>query len=730
MTNIGIEINGEFLDLNAAAVRLEKVNPFFIQDVYQGDFSFPFELPATEKNIRILKHVNSAEIINRVTEYTAWLYLYGAPHSKTKLTVNKTTRRSISAILNGGIKTLSTAALKLSEIDLGEDFNLGGTNTEIAAKAKLATETGDWQQYPFAFVPFSAPNFYGDTNPDFCGIVNRVNPTTGNIYTNDPLSSLNTYTLAPWLFLFYILQRIFKAENLNPSGSFWRDAEFSKLLLVNNRALDIRPRDKATLVRSVNEQLFNSTFQIVEFQKDGVGTYDNIEGWDESIDEYIIKTTGEHCVTVTLLVNGFNDAWRIRDKKIIGGYFYLLYDGSIITLPGGQVVFASIKNNWVGNKEMAYAVTLTHTFTAAGGDIGKALTVQFNASDQNGTPYAKVYAGSTFNVTIDANNKRPAPSSFLKYKDYVPDITVGELLVEVKKMGVMFDIDFNKSSVTLETVTTLLKEASVNDYTAKFAPDVLLNFEDKGKGILISYDYGNDENVFDTIDASKYIGEYLNTSDLPTPNREGDIAIITLTNEIYYTALEPTTLIYSWVKKGHYAPKYKIGKGESALQCNLAPVLMTFADNQGGSANQNKALMPYYPGQGSSDLFGLGINPCDLRFAFWRGLNNNGHATTPQGGLYVLASTGTLGKNFQTVGDYETALDKDACLIRLNTEKLYLAINEGVIAEADWYPDALDVYHLRSFMKMIINNDLWVTKNVSVAIGQRGTKAKAILLKL
>jgi len=725
LTNIGIEINGEFLDLNAAAVRLEKVNPFFIQDVYQGDFSFPFELPATEKNIRILKHVNSAEIINRVTEYTAWLYLNGAPHSKTKLTINKATSRSISAILNGGIKTLSTAELKLSEIDLGEDVNLGATPTEIAAIAKTATETGDWQQYPFVFVPFHAPNFYGDTNPDFNGVVNRVNPTNGNIYTNDPLSSLNTYTLAPWLFLFYILQRIFKAENLNPSGSFWRDAEFNKLLLVNNRALDIRPRDKATLVRTVNEQLFNSVFQIVEFDLDGIGTYDNIEGWDNTIDEYIIKTTGEHCVTVSLIINGFNGDWNIRDNKILGGIFFLLFDGSIITSGGGIAVSAKAHH-----KDKAYTVTMTHTFTAVGGDIGKTITVMFDNTGISGTPYAKVYEGSTFNVTIDANNQRPAPSSILSYKNFVPDITVGELLVEVKKMGVMFDIDFNKSSVTLETVTTLLKEASVNDYTAKFAPDVLLNFEDKGKGILISYDYENNENVFDTIDANKYIGEYLNTSDLPTPNREGDIAIITLTNEIYFTALDPTTLVFTWEKKGHYAPKYKIGKGESALQCKLAPVLMTFSENEGGTADQNKALMPYYPGQGSSDLFGLGINPCDLRFAFWRGLNNNGHATTPQGGLYVLASTGTLGKNFQTVGDYETALDKNTCIIRVNTEKLYLAINEGVVVEGDWYPDALDVYHMRSFMKMIINNDLYLTKNMSVAIGQRGTKAKAILLKL
>jgi hypothetical protein len=717
-SNIAIEINGEFIDLSSSSLRLEKVNPFFIQDVYQGDFSFPFDLPLTEKNLRIFKHVDSPEINNRITSFTCVLYIFGVPYSKSKLTITKASSKLLNAVLSGGIKSFSSIDKKISEIDLGKDFNLGNTREDIAAMAQSATENGDWKTYPFAFIPYYAPNFYGSLNADFNGVVNRVDPTTGNIHTNNPSGSLKSYSLAPWIYLFHILDCIFKAEKLTPSGDFWSNEECNKMILLGNRALEIRPRDQFTRVQAVDEQLFNSDNQVLLFQLNGMGTWDNIQGFDDTTGEYTIKRSGKFVFRFNLMVNGFNDAWYINNDWVHGGEIVIEYDGVDV-----------YTSSPIDHTSEPHALTLGYELTATSGDIGKVIFLKYKASKQKGTPFARVYGDSTFDVTINANALPPVPDSILKIKEHVPDVTVGELLTEIKKLGVMIDVNFNLNTVALNTTQSLLSRANITDYTSRFNPDMILNFEDSGKGILISYKYNSNENVLNEIDQSRYVGTYFHPGEFPTASKEGEIVVSKLTNEVYRAVVDVSTNI-NWEFIGHLVSNFKIGNGESTISCSLAPVLMTIANNEGGTAYENSALMPFYPGSGSSDLYGLGLNPPPLRFAFWRGINQMGNRFGYRGGLYVLASSGTVGINDTHDGKIDADLSKANCLVRTNSEKLYLAMNESVMLEADWYPDPIDVYNMESFQKLIIANDLYITKNNSFSISNRGVTAKATLLKL
>ena len=73
---IEVEINNSFLDLGESTIRLEKNNASFITELFQGDYSFPFIIPATENNLRILGFVNTIELINRTIQLDGHLWLF------------------------------------------------------------------------------------------------------------------------------------------------------------------------------------------------------------------------------------------------------------------------------------------------------------------------------------------------------------------------------------------------------------------------------------------------------------------------------------------------------------------------------------------------------------------------------------------------------------------------------------------------------------------------------
>jgi hypothetical protein len=725
MSLIAIEINNEFLDLGDTSVRYELVNPIFSTEIYQGDYSFPFTIPATRKNLKTLVFVNSLDVSDRKLEHTVSLHLYGIPRYTVKLRVIKVRKYSIDIRLSGGLKALKNIDKKLSEIDLGPDYDLGNNQPDILAKAKLAAECGDWSVYGFSFVPFSQPNFYNGNNPDFAGVVNRVNSVTGDLLANPTTGAvLNKYTLVPFIFQKYLLNKIWQAEGLTPSGTYWDDKEYSALLLYNNFAIEIRPRNFSTKVKTVGNLQLAINNQKLEFFVGPEDTYDNPAAWNTSTFEYTFINTGLH--NISIVIEGKqNTSAAVPPLTLFAGFIHVWYDGAIIRVikPSPQGVF-SIDSE---------TLTINLQLNIAGGDIGKTLYLDFfkDPNPEQVNTFFELSDRCIIEVTIDANSLPATPSSFIQFKNHVADMTVGEFLTELRKDGIMYEIDMDKAEVKMNIIDRDLEKDDAIDMTGKASVDYEMIIEDSGKGVSLGYVFPDAENAEIEIPAGKLIGEFMvqQVSEFPAPATEGTYLIMGLSNQVWKVVKDGANL-NSWKHMGHnYAP-FKIGNGEMKLQSKLPPMGMCINLNEGGTFDQNLALMPWHEGIGSSDLFGVGINPFDFRRVFWRGYNQFGGAENPKTGKYILANTDIRGLNRNIVGKRSFRLDKEYGMIRHNSERFYTAVSTSEIVEKEMYLEAKDFHKIKGTSKIYVDFNRFIIKSLSTYVTTVSAKAKAILLKL
>lgn len=717
---IDIQVNGVFLDLSNRSIRYELINPFFITEVYQGEFSFPFEITATPTNNAVFKYANLPDTTDRITEYKAIVYVYGVPKFSCKLKVSRGRNLGYSIVLNGGVKALKASNLKLSEIPFGDDFYLGNTQADILSAAKTATESGDWSLYPFAFVPHLFPNFYNSLNASFLGVINRVDSTTGNLLVNDAITINNKYTLVPWLYLHFILKKIFDYEGLTPSGSFWSDPELNKLLITSNKAIETRDQTYNVKVAAGVDQNLVNTGDQAAFMVGPIDTYDPIGAYDNATNAYLIKRAGKHNVNVFIQGKCQSSA-TLPPLNIDPGKMLVKYDGTTVT----QVrVNSGISDPYTST----YNYNLSFTITATSGDVGKAITVEFekNSNFWQSSSFFLLSKNSFLSVTLDEANVPSAPPSYIKYANHLPDWTVSELFVELKKLGVNFIFDFSTNTVELDLVDKSLLFPDAIDVTGICTPENELNFEDEGKGLTIKYEFDTDEQVVNDIGTNYLKHDGVDPDDVQ-PTKEGQILLLILTNEAYIT--KNTGAGLAWQFYGHYHPIYKVGNGESEITSKLSPVQMSFGENELGTSNQNKAIMPKIYGIGSSDLYGLGTNKHNPRLCFWRGVNQSGHSSVERGGRYVLASPYTFGINLNSVGSYSIDLTTTGMLATF-CKKLLSVINSSQILEKNMYLTPLILEKIRQDSKMIIEFNLYIVKSISISFENKIAKAKAYLYKV
>jgi hypothetical protein len=727
---IDIEINGEFIDV-PNSIRFEMENPMFKTELYQGDWSFPGEMPMTPKNSRILGFANKIGIANRVLTYDCVVYFFGDPRTKAKFIIKRATDNSISFSLVAGLKALKYADTKISDLVLGE-YDLGNTQDEVLATAKLASKEGDWSVYGFTFVPFYAPNFFNGLNNNFQGVVNMQNSTNGDFYGNSLTAVNNIHTQVPWLFLFWIMNKIFEHEGLVPSGNFWTNTELQTLLITNNRSIELRPEGFNTRVIGNVVQTLTSPLQTVEFALGPGGTYDNIFAWDDGLNQYVLKKTGVLLLKIVLIWKPvFPPAYLTNNQSGDPGQFVLYFDGSpVVTFP--------LPNSFEGDPYRAYP--LSYKMTVAPGDIGKTFELVYNPTGWTGfgspsLPYVELDGNSDFLAMYDDTSVPAKAGQFITFKDHVPDWTCAKLLAEVKKLGVNFDFS-TPGEVVMKTFDQILNTSSAINISKLASPKYETDYEAVGKGVRIGYNFPADplqgateEDSKITFDAEKLIGEVDNERELPEPAVEGTFVVTRDASQLFVVQKDGANL-NSWKQIGFYYPDFVIGLGDSDLTLELAPIQMCNQNNQGGSSDENLALMPYFPGIGSSNLYGLGINPYQPRILFWRGVNQTGNTQSPKGGLYVYAGTSEFGINKNQLGRFNFRLDKAASVVRFTSEHLYNLINENGVTEKDVKVDTLLLNNIKNTSKIECDYDVFLVKSISVVGVKSGATIKAYLLKL
>jgi hypothetical protein len=726
---IGIEVNGIFLEINEDSFRFEKINTSFYPEVFQGDYSFPLTIDDTEINRKALGFPNSLEIGNRVLNVECYLWISGLPYSKSRLYVIGGSKNKIKINIAGGLKSVSIFEKSLKQLDYGTPHDLGVDSDAIIASAKTISLETDYSVYGFSFVPHKNEDFYNGENPSFCGIINRQNSSTGDFYKNT-IGTGNKYTLVPFVYLFYILDVIFNTEGLTPEGDFYDDPEMRSILLYNNFALDKSTNEDNVYVVAENDYIIYGSsqttygYQNIKFLKGSSGTFDDAGAWSNTNYEYTIQAPGniDILASIDVFIPSSVDWYACGVYELA---FALYVNGVLIT-------DGKIPANSHGLKN----IVISSTYTAVLGDVGSKILIKYKLGTITFPPFG-------FNITIKGTsnlliaNDTEQLNIFernVSIANHVKDITVGEFLAGLKNIGVSVDIDYMTRKVKLYFDGNIIKSTDPIDYTDKAQDDYENNFEERNKGYLVKYNFDSSntlvEGNFKKYKASNFKGSVNTLYDLPVPVSLGQVILIKNSNQLYITNINTGGSGYVW---DYFCDNYydvKLGEGLTEYNISFTPMFMAYAENEGGTSDQNKCLIPISKQSGTTQMYGIGENDYGLSFVFLRGKNKSGGLVSPKGGEYIYASSTNIGINGNIVGNYDCTLENENGIFRSFIYGILYILTNAEYVERFLNFTEKDIMNFNIKRKVLIEGIPYLVKNLSTDFKQFYTTVKAMFIKI
>jgi hypothetical protein len=212
---LGININGEFLDLSpATTAQLERKSPFFNSDDLAEEYSLPFTFPYTPKNARLLGLQNhfytrrlKILIEARLYDNNNFSYTGNLVLTAAKLNANDVTQSTISGYFSTGASSFFSQIKdkKLKELSLGGVRQYVWTNSDPDS-----SNIGFWQivhksldgTMEFSFAPIRNSMWSGSNDAGTPDWMNKLNAQVLIDYDN------NYNTLAPQISLKYLLTQI------------------------------------------------------------------------------------------------------------------------------------------------------------------------------------------------------------------------------------------------------------------------------------------------------------------------------------------------------------------------------------------------------------------------------------------------------------------------------------------------------------------------------------------
>lgn len=250
--SIAIRKNSEYLDLAPGTrIQRERSSPAFIEttedgkDGIPGEISYPFTLPLSDANMRILGFPDQLPVMKKL-QHDVILEDAGMPLSAGKLIINGVT----SNLMKNNVGSIDTHILsnisefwqrvkskKLSELTLGGPriFNWNGYSL---------TNPGFWKHIHDTWSYNSADNGDYVFDPVYCKNYKRDDKVTwingwaeysGQIQL---AREANYYCLCPQVFLVFILKSIFQEHGYTLFGEVLDDPDFKQLAFLSFRSVD------------------------------------------------------------------------------------------------------------------------------------------------------------------------------------------------------------------------------------------------------------------------------------------------------------------------------------------------------------------------------------------------------------------------------------------------------------------------------------------------------------
>lgn len=247
---LAIKVDNEILDLApGTSLELQQENPYLqVDQQIAGDYSLPFDVRCTPKNMRLLGFPGLLQATVPNTGIEAGIFDGGLQHSTGKIKVEKA-NINVNLMAKGNVSlyylTGSSSFLqdikdvKLRDVDLGgmrqwmwDGYNYSGSGFWAHINRVLVgTETAD-----YAFFPVIDKKFDGDTTRTH--LLNAVIYEGGQPRLNRWGTTFDgSNALVPFPYLKYVLQKAFAQVGWNVQSEIFSDADFNKIVLINFKAI-------------------------------------------------------------------------------------------------------------------------------------------------------------------------------------------------------------------------------------------------------------------------------------------------------------------------------------------------------------------------------------------------------------------------------------------------------------------------------------------------------------
>ncbi|MGN6477250.1 MAG: hypothetical protein ACTHKV_08490 [Flavipsychrobacter sp.] len=255
-----IKIGNEDLDLlPGTQLEIERENPFVqFDDKVVGEFSLPFTVPASPKNLRLLNYAGLLQARHNSSGVDAIVYDNGVQHSigkvkieKANIQLNRGDRGTISCYYLTGISRFyqEIKDKRLRDIDMGGDRTFswdnyarngsgfwGHIHKVIDAPAGYGSSGYDYAFYPVANDDFT---WTASTTTIESGVINNMQYGGGTVnFTHTGADNRDANIITPFPYLKYVLERIAAYIGWQFQGDVLNDPQFLKITLENNRAID------------------------------------------------------------------------------------------------------------------------------------------------------------------------------------------------------------------------------------------------------------------------------------------------------------------------------------------------------------------------------------------------------------------------------------------------------------------------------------------------------------
>lgn len=610
---IGIRVNNRLLLLPAGfELSMEVVNQSFSEQLIEGSYSFPIELDRCPENDEVLGMTGDFNLDNENYQFAAMIERKGNKWRPARLIIERIGSEKISGFLRTGIQAMEIIDKKLNELDYGGIITVGTGSTALIDYAKDLMDNGDWED-GFQFPMIKNPDFYGDKNPDFAGYINHYDTTTNEYLLNGPNAPdpSNINCMVPQLYELWLLKKVFENAGYtidHSQGEFF-ELGWKKKMLYNNYALDFFGDPHYRLQASWNaatasagDEVYTAGTHRLITNDDSTGTnYDPDNCYNAATREYTVVVAGRH-----QLFADFSFYPNLGSN--IFCYVKLTWKLDALVLHQEQIPIQNYSTR-------LYSLTCAVTPTLLAGDIGKKLTCDVTLLTPGvGSTAEIIMNGARINIDALDNSSVNIYSTQIDVRNHVPDMTVNEYLNAVKESwGINFDVDEGLKKVTFYPTKAKFNTGEYREFSKHSSPkhEGYINTE---RIKLIGYQWPTDDGLvegnFKGYNKGQDRGRFNGPADFPSDLYAGDTMVDDNSNRRYITTVTPTGTVEINYLRDDYDDYLIDSSATVEKRIAICPIFMELDTDK-------DIYLPTIKNQGSSNPFGLGINPVTPRSMYW-----------------------------------------------------------------------------------------------------------------